>query len=63
MNDSCPFDLLVFLVYEALVHRSSDGKLPESPAEVKLKAGISVHTLWSALASAVSGRERARMGP
>jgi hypothetical protein len=44
MNDPGPIDLLVFLVYEGLVHRSFDGKLAESPAEVKLKAGISVHT-------------------
>jgi hypothetical protein len=44
MSDSCLFDLLVFLVHEDLVHRIFDGKLPESPAEVKLKPGISVHT-------------------
>jgi hypothetical protein len=62
MSDSCLFDLLVFLVYEGFVPRRSDGKLPESPAEVKLKAGISVHTQWTVLASAVSGRERARIG-
>src|SRR6202020_2188055 len=49
MNDSCPFDLLVFFVCDGLgCVAGPTQKIAESPAEVKLKSVIPVHTLQTA---------------
>src|SRR5580693_4602299 len=50
MNDSCLFDMLVFLVCEGLGCTAGPAiKVTELPAEVKLKPRIPVHTLQTAL--------------
>src|SRR6202789_4357397 len=64
MSDSCLFDLFIFKCCECLgCTAGPTTKIAESPAEVKPKAGISVLTLWTTLASAVSGRQCAHRGP